>query len=202
VSDCRCTLLHFQFNRVIYCLSYLRQPAFRDIDRKLAVYFQIKQTTLPYTSRACKPQTQIDYTVLLQNGGSCNGYITERCLQEMCHLMILFYNCSIIKYERNENGIVFCHALNNIGFLMKGKLLRAKSVLWCNRFRIHCYIAAPFPYRVLIGVLENPSDYNGNEKIRQSAALAALSCFERAPSRSLNKISIVPTCLQFGCGMD
>jgi hypothetical protein len=43
--------------------------------------------------------------------------------------MILFYNCSIIKYESNKNGNVFCHALNNIGFLVKGELLRTKSVL-------------------------------------------------------------------------
>jgi hypothetical protein len=42
----------------------------------------------------------------------------------MFYLMILLYNCSIIK-----NCNVFCHALNNIGFLVKGKLLRAESVL-------------------------------------------------------------------------
>ncbi len=61
----------------------------------------------------------------------------------MCHLIILFYNCSIKKYESNKNSNVFWHALNNIGFLMKGKLLRAKSVVRCHRFRIHCYVATP-----------------------------------------------------------
>ncbi len=31
-----------------------------------------------------------------------------------------------------------------MGFLMKGKLVRAKSVLWCSHCRIHRYVAAPF----------------------------------------------------------
>ncbi len=49
----------------------------------------------------------------------------------------------MIEDKINKNCNIFCHNLYNIGFLMKGKLLRAKSVLWCSHCRIHRYVAAP-----------------------------------------------------------
>jgi len=39
--------------------------------------------------------------------------------------------------DNKKNCKVFYHVLNNIGFLMKGKLVRSKSVLWCSHCRIH-----------------------------------------------------------------
>ncbi len=35
------------------------------------------------------------------------------------------------------------HILNNVGFPMKGRRIRSKSVLVCTHFRIHRYVAAP-----------------------------------------------------------
>jgi hypothetical protein len=37
--------------------------------------------------------------------------------------MILFYNGFTIKDESNQN-VIFCHILNDIGFPVKGKLLK------------------------------------------------------------------------------
>jgi hypothetical protein len=34
-----------------------------------------------------------------------------------CHIMILFYACSMIKDESKNNLIFFGHFMNNIGFL-------------------------------------------------------------------------------------
>ncbi len=51
--------------------------------------------------------------------------IIERCLQnhEKCHIML--FSTSKIKDESNVLG----HILNNIGFLIEGTLVRAKSVV-------------------------------------------------------------------------
>jgi hypothetical protein len=43
-------------------------------------------------------------------------------IQQMCHIMILFHDCSIIKDYSNKKSS-FRHFLNNIGFLNKGKLV-------------------------------------------------------------------------------
>ncbi len=49
--------------------------------------------------------------------------------QQVCHIMILFHNCSMIKDESGKESKVLCHVLNNIGFHMKGKLINTQSVL-------------------------------------------------------------------------
>ncbi len=79
-----------------------------------------------------------DFTTAASHNGVC---IT----QERCHLMILFHNCSVIKDERNKkcNFLTF---LSNIGFLLKGKVVRAKSFFWCSRCRIHRYVALPLEH--------------------------------------------------------
>jgi hypothetical protein len=43
------------------------------------------------------------------------------------------------------NMVIFCHFLNNIGFLVRGKLIK-KSVLGHLRFRINLYVVAPYKY--------------------------------------------------------
>ncbi len=57
--------------------------------------------------------------------------------------MILFHNDFAINNVSNQNVRFFCYVLNNIGFPMKGKLIRTLSVLVCMRFRIHRHVAAP-----------------------------------------------------------
>jgi hypothetical protein len=49
--------------------------------------------------------------------------------QQMFHIIIFFHDCSMIKDEGNGKSNVFCHFLNNICFLMKGKVTSTKSVL-------------------------------------------------------------------------
>jgi hypothetical protein len=48
---------------------------------------------------------------------------------QMCHIMIVSHECSMIKYESNKKADVFCHFSNNIGFPIKGKLISTKSDL-------------------------------------------------------------------------
>jgi hypothetical protein len=43
--------------------------------------------------------------------------------------------------EGIKKSLVFCHFLNNIGFLMKEAL--PYSVLWYRRRKIHSYVEAP-----------------------------------------------------------
>jgi hypothetical protein len=45
------------------------------------------------------------------------------------HIMIKIHNCSIKKDESYKKYNVFCHDMNYIGFLIRGKLVREKSVL-------------------------------------------------------------------------
>jgi hypothetical protein len=52
---------------------------------------------------------------------------------------------SQLLYESNKNVMFFCHVLDNIGFLMNGNLVRAKSVLQCSRHRLQRYEAAAAP---------------------------------------------------------
>ncbi len=40
--------------------------------------------------------------------------------------MIFFHNYSVMKDESNQQFDVFNHVLNNMGFLMKGKLIDTK----------------------------------------------------------------------------
>jgi hypothetical protein len=49
--------------------------------------------------------------------------------QEMCHVTNLLSDCSMIEDESNKKCNAYCHVLNNISFLMKGKLVRAISVM-------------------------------------------------------------------------
>jgi hypothetical protein len=44
--------------------------------------------------------------------------------QQVCHVMILFYDCTMIKDKLNNLKF-----LKNIGFLMKRKLINSKSIL-------------------------------------------------------------------------
>jgi hypothetical protein len=66
--------------------------------------------------------------VLLHNDRFCNS-ITKRCLHnsKMGHNMN-FHDCTMVKDEINKKCNVFCLVLNNIGYLMKGNLVRIKSV--------------------------------------------------------------------------
>ncbi len=73
----------------------------------------------------------MDFATAASQNGIC---IT----QEMCHILILFHNCSTITDESKKYVTVWII----LAFLMKGKLERAKSVLWCRRLRIHRYVAA------------------------------------------------------------
>jgi hypothetical protein len=59
--------------------------------------------------------------------------------------MILLHDLSVTKDKSNRKSNVFCYLLNNIGFLMKEKLVSTVSVLflWCSRLKIHFYVAAP-----------------------------------------------------------
>jgi hypothetical protein len=59
--------------------------------------------------------------------------------------MILLHDLSVTKDKSNRKSNVFCYLLNNIGFLMKEKLVSTVSVLflWCSRLKINFYVAAP-----------------------------------------------------------
>jgi hypothetical protein len=46
--------------------------------------------------------------------------------------------------------LCFCHVLNNIVFLMKGKLVRSNAVFGVYAFQIHRYVAAPMFLLVVI----------------------------------------------------
>jgi hypothetical protein len=65
---------------------------------------------------------QLHITVDFATAAPHNGFCTT---QEMFHLVILFGNCSLIK---DEKMLLFFHVLNNIAFLVKGKL--CKSTAW------------------------------------------------------------------------
>jgi hypothetical protein len=82
-------------------------------------------------------------TVMLHKGCFCNGCITKRfCIsQQICHLMIFFLDCFMIKEEYYKN-YDFLYFPNNTCFVVKGKLISTKSVLWCSRCKIHFYVAA------------------------------------------------------------
>ncbi len=60
--------------------------------------------------------------MLLHNGGFGKGLydtIVFALTQQMCHLMIFFTVCHIIKDESHNKANVFSHFLNNIGLLIK-----------------------------------------------------------------------------------
>ncbi len=65
--------------------------------------------------------------VLLHNDRFCNGCITKRCLHnsKMGHI-VTFHDCTMVKDESNKKCNVFCLVLNNVGYLMKGNLVRIK----------------------------------------------------------------------------
>jgi hypothetical protein len=67
--------------------------------------------------------------VLLHNGGFCNGFITKRSLHNSINASCNDHICSMINYESNKKSHYFCHFLNTIGFLIKGKFASTKSVL-------------------------------------------------------------------------
>ncbi len=70
--------------------------------------------------------------MLLHNGGFCNGCITKRCLHDSTNVSYndlfsrLFYDKK--KMKLNAFCQMFLSFMNNIGFLMKGKLISTKSV--------------------------------------------------------------------------
>ncbi len=59
-----------------------------------------------------------EYPVLLHNGGFCNGFITT---QQMCHIMVLFNDCSKIKDENNKISNVLSLSEKYLLFLYEGK---------------------------------------------------------------------------------
>jgi hypothetical protein len=96
--------------------------------------------------------TGLQNILLLHNSGFWNVCITKRCLHDSrkCVIytaMILFYNCLWLKNKVIKKHNLFCHVLNNIGFPMKGKFARSKSVLWFRRCRIQRYVAAAKVYK-------------------------------------------------------
>ncbi len=111
--------------------------------------------------------------------------------QGKCHKMIYFHNFSIIKDLKNISFNIFCHNLHNIGFLMKGKLVREKSVLWCSHCRIHRNVAAPFwssykcpflteiSYIFMQKVLYLAARWAGWRKWRVGSAWPAAACHQR-----------------------
>jgi hypothetical protein len=54
---------------------------------------------------------------------------SQKGVQQMCHIMILFQSLSRIKDEINKKYEAFCHVQKNIIFHMKGKLIKTTSVL-------------------------------------------------------------------------
>jgi hypothetical protein len=58
----------------------------------------------------------------------------------MCHIMVLLRDCSMIEDESIKKSNDFC--LINV-FLIKGKVIGTKLVLWRSRSKIHRYVAAP-----------------------------------------------------------
>jgi hypothetical protein len=49
--------------------------------------------------------------------------------QQMCHIMVLFHDCSTINDEINKKMVLPCSEYSNISFLMRGKLASTKSIL-------------------------------------------------------------------------
>ncbi len=76
-------------------------------------------TTAKNMQRCC--YILVDFAIAASQNGVC---IT----QQMFLKMVLFRDCSLIKDENNKKYKFFCHFLNNIGLLMKGKILSIKSV--------------------------------------------------------------------------
>jgi hypothetical protein len=62
--------------------------------------------------------------------------------QQKWQIMIFFQDCSIMNAESNNLSNVFCHSLNNIGFLMKKKVVSTEFVLRYSRCENHLYVAA------------------------------------------------------------
>ncbi len=62
-------------------------------------------------------------TIDFATAASVNGVYIN---QEMCHIMILFHNCSTIKGGCYKNTLFFCHVLNNIGFSYEGEACMGK----------------------------------------------------------------------------
>jgi hypothetical protein len=52
-------------------------------------------------------------TVDFATAASQNGV---RITQQMCHVKILFHDCSMINYESNKKSKVFCHFQKNMVF--------------------------------------------------------------------------------------
>ncbi len=50
---------------------------------------------------------------------------------QVCHIMTLFHEYSMIKDESEKQFIVFCYVQDNIGFLMKVKLIQ-KQIPFCD----------------------------------------------------------------------
>jgi hypothetical protein len=63
----------------------------------------------------------VDFAIAPSQNGVCLN-------QQMSHMMILFHNCSLMNDKSNQQFCVCFHVLNNIGFLMKGKFIKIKSV--------------------------------------------------------------------------
>ncbi len=79
------------------------------------------------------------FLVLLHKTRSSQNGI---CLTlQMCHIMIFFTTSLRLKVESNQY-VLFCHVLNNVGFPLKGKLIKSNSDFVCLRFRIQRSVAA------------------------------------------------------------
>ncbi len=53
---------------------------------------------------------------------------------------------SINPDSKHWKKTMFCHVPSYIDFLMKGKLVIAKSVLWCSQYRIHLCVAVTWKH--------------------------------------------------------
>ncbi len=56
-------------------------------------------------------------------------------IQEICLIMVLCHNCSLIK-NKVMREVMFFFIRNSIGFLMMGQLVWAKSIIWSSCLKV------------------------------------------------------------------
>ncbi len=76
-------------------------------------------------SRGCCCKTVDFATAASQNDVSIT--------QHTGHIIILFYDRSMIKDGSDKKSNNFCDLLNDIGFLKKEMLISTESGMWCSR---------------------------------------------------------------------
>jgi hypothetical protein len=83
------------------------------------------------------------FVAAIHNGGFGNGCISNRCLHNSKNVS---YNYDLVSrlLQRLKMKIIknriFSHFLNNVGLVIKGKLISSESVLIRCRYKIHRYV--------------------------------------------------------------